>query len=91
MGDMHNMLGRLNEVHVFTDDEDQTDFYIEEIIPGNSSAHVLSTLQYNPEAMAHTIKKLLDKRIQSGNLRPKVGVQLADFYEQCLKGYTYLR
>ncbi len=91
MGDMHNMLGRLNEVHVFTDDDDPTDFYIEEVIPGNTSAHILSTLQYNPHAMAQMIKKVFDKQIQAGKMRPKEAVQLADFYEQSLQHYTYLK
>ena len=35
MGDMHNLFGRVNEVHVFVDDEDPEDFYIEEVIPGD--------------------------------------------------------
>src|SRR5512133_2037913 len=29
MGDMHNLFGRVNEIHVFVDDEDPEDFYIE--------------------------------------------------------------
>ena len=36
MGDMHNLFGRVNEIHVFVDDEDPEDFYIEEVIPGDT-------------------------------------------------------
>ena len=49
MGDMHNMFGRLNEVHVYSDDDDPADFYIEEIIRGQRASHVLKTMQYNPK------------------------------------------
>lgn len=91
MGDMHNLFGRLNEVHVYCDDDDPSDFYIEECIRGNSSQQVLSTMQYNPEHMAQIIKKCMDKQVQRGKLSPREGVKLVDFYEHCLNSYTYLQ
>jgi arginine decarboxylase len=91
MGDLHNMFGRLNEVHVFCDDEDPTDFYIEEVIKGSSCENVLGAMQYNPDAMAYTMKKNIDRQIASGKINPREGVKLVDFYEECLKSYTYLK
>ncbi len=91
MGDNHNCFGRLNEVHIFADDDDPTDFYIEEVIAGNRAAQVLSTLQYNPETMAQTVKMAIDTQIKRGKIRPREGVNLTDFYEECLKSYTYLK
>ena len=91
MGDLHNLFGRLNEVHVFCDDEDPTDFYIEEVIKGSSAESVLAAMQYNPEAMAYTMKKNIDRQIASGKINPREGVRLVDFYEECLKSYTYLK
>ena len=32
MGDMHNLFGRLNEVHIVSYDDDPKDFYIEEVV-----------------------------------------------------------
>lgn len=90
MGDMHNLFGRVNEVHVFCDDDDPTDFYIEEVIQGSSASQVLSAMQYNPEYMAHMIKKAMDKQVQRGRISPREGVKLVDFYESCLRNYTYL-
>ncbi len=91
MGDNHNCFGRLNEVHIFCDDDDPTDFYIEEVIYGNQASQVLSTLQYNPETMAQTVKALVDTQVKRGKIRPREGVDLTDFYESCLKSYTYLK
>jgi arginine decarboxylase len=91
MGDNHNCFGRLNEVHVFCDDDDPTDFYIEEVIYGNKASHVLSTLQYNPETLAQTMKASVDQQVKRGKIRPREGVDLTDFYEACLKSYTYLK
>ena len=90
IGDFHNLFGRLNEVHVFCDDDDPTNFYVEEVIRGSASESVLAAMQYNPAAMAYTIKKHVDRRVAEGAINPRGGVRLVDFYEQCLKAYTYL-
>ena len=91
MGDMHNMFGRLNEAHVFCDVEDPTDFYIEEVVPGSSAAHVLGIMQYNTFTMAEKLKHAVDDEVKTGRLRSREGVRLVDFYEACLNSYTYLR
>ena len=91
MGDNHNCFGRLNEVHIFCDDDDPTDFYIEEVIYGNKASQVLSTLQYNTETLAQTLKQSIDLQVKRGKIRPREGVDLTDFYENCLKSYTYLK
>jgi len=90
MGDMHNLFGRLNEVHVFSDDADPSGFYIEEMIRGQSAAEVLSTMQYNPDYMAYSVKKYIDREVSRGKIQPRMGVTLSNFYKKCLKGYTYL-
>ncbi|WP_417336556.1 biosynthetic arginine decarboxylase [Halobacteriovorax marinus] len=90
MGDMHNLFGRLNEVHVFKDEEDESGFYIEEVIKGQSCAKVLSTMQYNPQYMAYSLKKVVDREVARGKIQPRRGVKLVDFYEDCLRSYTYL-
>jgi arginine decarboxylase len=90
IGDFHNLFGRLNEVHVFCDDDDPTNFYVEEVVRGSASESVLAAMQYNPAAMAYTIKKHVDRRVAEGAINPRGGVRLVDFYEECLKAYTYL-
>ena len=91
MGDMHNLFGRLKEGHVYCDDDDPEDFYIEEIIKGSTGSKVLGTMQYNDTHMAMTIKKKLDREVKNGRLQPKESVRLTDFYEDCLSSYTYLK
>jgi len=91
MGDMHNLFGRVNEVHVFCDDEDPEDYYIEEVIPGDAVKDVLSRLQYSPAELSKTVKTAIDREIRNGNIKPKDGIGLVDFYEETLNGYTYLQ
>ena len=63
MGDMHNLFGRLNEVHIFSYDDDPEDFYIEEVVKGSSVEDVLNIMQYNPRAMASDVKRLIDRHV----------------------------
>jgi arginine decarboxylase len=90
MGDMHNLFGRVHEVHVFVDDEDPEDYYIEEVIPGDTLERVLARVQYEPSDLAKRIKQALDAKIREGSVKPKESVSLTDFYEQAMRGYTYL-
>jgi arginine decarboxylase len=90
MGDMHNLFGRVHEVHVFVDDDDPEDYYIEEVIPGDTLERVLTRVQYEPTDLAKRIKQALDGKVREGQVKPKESVQLTDFYEQAMRGYTYL-
>lgn len=90
MGDTHNLFGRVNEVHVFYDAKDPQGFYIEEVIHGGTCQSVLSTMQYSAHSMVKTLKRELDRQIKRGLLQPREGISLADYYEKCLKSYTYL-
>jgi arginine decarboxylase len=83
MGDMHNLFGRVND--------EPEDFYIEEFVAGSSVQDVLTIMQYNPSAMAVDVKRQIDKEVANGQIPPREGVKWTDFYENCLKGYTYLK
>ena len=91
MGDTHNLFGRVNEVHVFCDTQDPSGFYIEEYVPGSTASQVLSVMQYNPPAMAATVKSMIDREVAAGTIGSREGVKLVDFYEAALGGYTYLQ
>lgn len=90
MGDMHNLFGRLNEVHVFCDPSDPSGFYIEEVIRGNTSSQALATMQYNPEYMDLKIKRIISRRVSRGKITPREGFKYSNFYSECLNKYTYL-
>ena len=90
MGDMHNLFGRPNEIHVYSDPSDAQGFYIEEVIHGHSSSNVLSTMQYNPEYMAQEVKRFITGEVNDKRLGAREGVKLASFYQKCLESYTYL-
>lgn len=90
MGDVHNLFGRVNEVHVFDDVEEPEGYYIEETIQGNTVGGILSTIQYNPAELAKMVKLSIDAQVKSGQLKPREGVDLLNDYEQRLAEYTYI-
>jgi arginine decarboxylase len=90
MGDMHNLFGRVNEVHVYADDDDPEDYYLETVIPGDTVEKVLERVQYEPSDLAKRVKGALDQLVREGTLKPKEGVGLTDFYDAVMRGYTYL-
>lgn len=90
MGDLHNLFGRVNEVHVFLDETEPGGYYIEEIIKGNTIAGVLSWIQYSGTDMAKRVKEQIDAKVREGVIKPREGVELQNFYEGVLNGYTYV-
>ena len=90
MGDLHNLFGRVNEVHVFLDDTEPGGYYIEEVIRGNNIAGVLSWIQYSATSLEKRVKEQIDLKVREGVIKPKEGVELQNFYEQVLHGYTYM-
>lgn len=91
MGDLHNLFGRVNEVHVFSDDDDPEDFYIQEVIPGDTISSVLEENQFIPAELAKLVRLAVEEKVREGKIKPRDGVQLVDFYERVMQGYTYLR
>jgi arginine decarboxylase len=90
MGDLHNLFGRVNEVHVFLDESEPGGYYIEEVIKGNNIAGVLSWIQWSATDMAKRVKEQIDLKVREGVIKPKEGVELQNFYETVLHGYTYV-
>ncbi len=90
MGDIHNLFGRVNEVHVFIDEDEESGFYIEEEIPGQSIGEVLAMTQYDWRDLEKRMKAQIDPAIKEDRLKPSEGMRLLQDYERGLKDQTYL-
>ena len=90
MGDLHNLFGRVNEVHVFLEADEPTGYYIEEIIEGNTVIHSLTAVQYDENELKRQMKAQMDEAIKSDRMKPSEAMRLLDDYERGLKAYTYL-
>lgn len=90
MGDLHNLFGRVNEMHVFLDPEEAGGYYIEEIIEGTTIAQALEAVQYDPRELKRQMKAQIDKAVKGGRLKPSEGMSLLREFERGLRTYTYL-
>jgi arginine decarboxylase len=90
MGDMHNLFGRVNEMHIFLDDDEDCGYYVEEVLPGSTVGQVLSLTQWDTNELARRMKAQVDAAIKSDRLKPSDAMRLLDEYERGLTAYTYL-
>jgi len=91
MGDLHNLFGRVNEVHVFLEDDEEDGFYIEDTIAGSRIAEVLDGVQYDPDDLCRMMKKQIDLAIRKDLVKPREGINLLELYENLVQERTYLR
>src|SRR5436190_5324248 len=90
MGDLHNLFGRVNEVHVFLDPDEPAGYYVEEIIEGTTIVQALDSVQYDEKELKRQMKAQVDEAIKSDRMKPSEAMRLLDDYEKGLKEYTYL-
>jgi arginine decarboxylase len=90
MGDLHNLFGRVNEAHVFLDPDEDSGFYIEETISGNTISQVLELTQYSQNDLLRRIKEQITDAIKGDRLKPNEGMRLLAEYEKGLTDHTYL-
>lgn len=90
MGDLHNLFGRVNEVHIFLDEDEECGYYLEETIEGNTIRDVLRMTQYDERELSIKLKSQVDAAIKQDRLKPTEGIRLLNEYERGLRGQTYL-
>jgi arginine decarboxylase len=87
LGDLHNLFGDTNAVHVTVDDEG---YSIDQIIDGETVAEVLEYVQYSPKKMVRTVETWVTTSVKSGIITAAEGKEFLSNYRSGLYGYTYL-
>jgi arginine decarboxylase len=90
MGDLHNLFGRVTEVHVFLDPDEESGWYIEEVIEGSTIGEVLAMTQWDKVELMRLLKTQVDDAIKTDRLKPNDAMKLLSDYERLLQEYTYL-
>ncbi|MBM3854989.1 MAG: biosynthetic arginine decarboxylase, partial [Verrucomicrobia bacterium] len=90
MGDLHNLFGRVNEVHVFLEADEPNGFYIEEALSGSRIADVIEGVQYQQEDLCRKMKAQIDAATRRDQVKPREGVRLLELYESQMLNKTYL-
>ena len=87
LGDMHNLFGDTNAVHVTVDEKG---YNIEQVIDGETVAEVLDYVQYNPKKLVRTLETWVTKSVKEGKISVEEGKEFLSNYRSGLYGYTYL-
>ncbi len=87
LGDMHNLFGDTNAVHVVLK---KNGYEIEQIIDGESVSDVLGYVQYNSKKMVRSMEIWVSASVKAGKITAKEGKEFLDNYRSGLYGYTYL-
>jgi arginine decarboxylase len=87
LGDLHNLFGDTNVVHVSTDDNG---YKIDQIIDGETVADVLEYAQYNAKKLVRTVETWVMSSVKQGKISVEEGKEFLSNYRSGLYGYTYL-
>ena len=87
LGDLHNLFGDTNAVHVKVKGDE---YVIDKIIEGETVADVLEYVQFNPKRMARTVEVWVTTSVKKGIISPEEGREFLSNYRSGLYGYTYL-
>ncbi|MEY4790459.1 MAG: hypothetical protein RLZ61_2677, partial [Planctomycetota bacterium] len=88
LGDLHNLFGDTNAVHVSLDENNHLN--IDEVIKGDTVREVLAYVQYKADELTDRIRKDVEKAVKVGTISIAESREFLDFYQSGLEGYTYL-
>jgi len=87
LGDLHNLFGDTNAVHVSVDEDG---YKIDQVIDGETVAEVLEYVQYNPKKLVRTVETWVTTSVKAGIITIEEGKEFLSNYRSGLYGYTYL-
>ena len=87
LGDLHNLFGDTNAVHVSVDGKG---YSIDQIIDGETVAEVLEYVQFSPKKLVRTVETWVTSSVKSGIITSEEGKEFLSNYRSGLYGYTYL-
>ena len=87
LGDMHNLFGDTNAVHISVKDNG---YHIDQIFDGETVEEVLDYVQYNPKKLVRQLETWVTKSVKQGRISLEEGKEFLSNYRSGLYGYTYL-
>jgi arginine decarboxylase len=88
LGDMHNLFGDTNAVHVSMDENSQV--LLEAVIKGDTVREVLDYVEFNVEGLLKQFRATVELAVRDSRISYEEAGRFIRFYEDGLQGYTYL-
>jgi arginine decarboxylase len=88
LGDLHNLFGDTNTVHVAVNDSG--DVQLEAVIKGDTVSEVLDYVEFNVPSLVNRLQAAVENAVREGRIDHVEAGRFLRFYEEALNGYTYL-
>ena len=88
LGDLHNLFGDTNAVHVSLGETGEV--MLDAVIPGDTVREVLDYVQFKSTTLLEQYRKDVEQALREGKIGYEESGRLLKFYEDGLHGYTYL-
>ena len=88
LGDLHNLFGDTNTVHVSLDPEEQ--YKIDEVVSGDTVTDVLEYVSYTRKELIGRVRQAAENALRARRMTFEESRHLVRMYEEGLSGYTYL-
>jgi arginine decarboxylase len=88
LGDLHNLFGDTNTVHVEMDEE--SGYRIQRVVAGDTVREVLRYVGYQRDELVASVRSSAEAAIKNQRMSRSEARQLMKIYEAGLAGYTYL-
>jgi arginine decarboxylase len=89
LGDLHNLFGDTNAVHVSLNGGPD-DVTIDAVINGDTVREVLQYVEFDASSLVVQIRSSVEQAIREGRIDDRQAGRLLRFYTNGLEGYTYL-
>jgi arginine decarboxylase len=88
LGDLHNLFGDTNAVHVSTDARGEV--VLDAVIKGDTVREVLGYVEFDANHLVQRLRESIEQAVREGSICDQQAGQFLRFYEEGLGGYTYL-
>jgi len=88
LGDLHNLFGDTNAVHVGMDENGQA--VVEAVVEGDTVTEVLSYVQFGSATLLQLLRGAVESAVLEERMTDEQAGRFVRFYEKEIRGYTYL-
>jgi arginine decarboxylase len=88
LGDLHNLFGDTNAVHVSLDENGHV--RLQDVIKGDTVREVLDYVEFEPDLLVRQLRDATETAVREGRIGFEEAGRFIKFYEEGLQGYTYL-
>ncbi|MBN1342373.1 MAG: biosynthetic arginine decarboxylase [Phycisphaerae bacterium] len=88
LGDMHNLFGDTNAVHVSVDEDGE--YQVDHVIKGDTIKRVLGYVEYEADDLINRLRRSVENAVRKGRISLEESAYFLRRYERGLEGYTYL-